>query len=86
MGCARAKEEDEDGISGGRALCRDEERDCGKMNQPAEGEEEIPAGGCYFGRFKGAEKYPKVGTVWPGKEEEVGGARRLGFFVRREKN
>ena len=24
-------------------------------------------------------KNPKVGAVWPGKEEEVGGGRRLGL-------
>ena len=64
MGSAWAEEEDEDGICGGRALCRDEERDCGKMNQPAEGEEEIPAGGCCFGRFKGEDKNKKLGGGW----------------------
>ena len=53
-------------------------RTVGEMNQTADGEEEIPAGGCCFGRFKGAEKNQKVGAVWPGKEEEVGGGR-LGF-------
>ena len=29
-----------------------------------------------FGRFKGEEKNQKVGGVWPGKEEEVGGGRK----------
>ena len=33
----------------------------GEMNQTADGEEEIPVGGCCFGRFKGAEKIKRWG-------------------------
>ena len=45
----------------------------GEMNQTADGEEEIPAGGCCFGRFKGAEKNQKVGLFGRGEKKTKGG-------------